>query len=138
MSDLDLHVLARFLPEFERSDFSPGVWTPMQKRDDGSCTSPYVDLSPVAADFVKAAYDSGCVLTGFDWGLWKETEEARALHANFNLLAQATPQQLAQLLTVFIRQERFLEGALLQSFEDGHMVAIVRRAAQLLQDEGAQ
>lgn len=133
MAAPDLRVLSRFLPEFERTDFSPGDWTEMQKQEDGVYTMPYATLSPAASEFVQAAYDGGWVLQDFNWSDWKDTEEARDLYRDPDLLAQATPHQLAQLLTVFIRQDRFVEGGLLGDFKSGHILAIVRRAAELLQ-----
>jgi hypothetical protein len=57
MADPDLRVLARFLPEFERANFSPGDWSEMQKQEDGVYTMPYATLSPAASEFVKAAYE---------------------------------------------------------------------------------
>lgn len=134
MLELDLSVLARFLPDLERVDFSPGYWTEKQKRADGVYTMPYATLSPVASGFVKAAYESGWVLREFGWSEWMSTKEAMALYHDPQKLAQATTQQLAQLLTVFIRQDRFVEGGLLGDFESGHILAIVRRAVTLLKE----
>lgn len=128
----DLRVLARFLTEFEHADFSPGGWTNMQKGEDGVYTMPHTILSPAASEFVRAAYDGGWVLKDFDWPQWKDTEEAQAFIHDLDLLARATPFQLAKLLTVMIRQDRFVEGSLLGHFKDGRIVAIVRRAASLL------
>jgi hypothetical protein len=133
MADPDLRVLSRFLPDFEQADFSPGDWTEMQKQEDGVYTMPYATLSPAALEFVRAAYDGGWVLQDFSWPEWKDTDEAIALYRDPDLLAQATPRQLAQLLTVFIRQGRFVEGGLLGNFESRHILAIVRRAAKLLE-----
>lgn len=132
MPDPDLRILVRFLPEFERPDFSPGDWSPMQQAEDGAYTMPYVTLSPVVEEFVQAAYDGGWVLCDFDWPKWKETEEAITLYRDPDALTRATPHQLAQLLTVFIRQDRFVEGALLDDVKSGHVLAILRRAAELL------
>lgn len=130
--DPDLSVLARFLPEFESPEFAPGDWSRMQQADDGAYTMPYVMFSPVVEEFVQAAYDGGWVLRDFDWPGWKETEEAIALDRDLDALARATPRQLAQLLTVFIRQDRFVEGALLDNFNNGQVLAILRRAAELV------
>lgn len=132
MPDPDLRILARFLPEFERPDFSPGDWSPMQQAEDGVYTMPYVTFSPVVAEFVEAAYDGGWVLRDFDWPEWKETEEAIMLYRDPDTLGRAAPRQLAQLLTVFIRQDRFVEGALLDNVNNGQILAILRRAAGLL------
>lgn len=133
MADLDLRLLARFVPEFEREDFSPGDWDEMRKMEDGSYTMPYATLSPMASEFVRAAYDGDWVLHGFNWSEWMGTEEAMALYRDIDVLANATPRQIAQLLTVFIRRDRFIEGGLLGDFQSGHILAIVRRAAKLLE-----
>jgi hypothetical protein len=49
-------------------------------------------------------------------------------------LASATPDQLAKLITVVVRQERFYEGSLAGAFEDGLVLAIVRRAGVLARE----
>lgn len=77
-----------------------------------------------AKAFIQTAYDSGWVLPDFDWGKWKSTQEAIDLYNNPRLLAQATA----------IRQDRFVEGGLLRNFKSGHILAIVRRAAVLLDE----
>lgn len=136
MAEPDLRALARFLPEFERADFSPGSWIEMRKREDGVYTMPYATLSPSASEFLQAAYEGGWVQEGFDWPKWKETEEAEALYRGPGLLAQASPQQLAKLLTVAIRQDRFVEGGLLDDFRSGLILGIVRRAAALVAAAG--
>ena len=41
------------------------------------------------------------------------------------------PDELAMLLTALIREDRFNEGALGDSFESGIMTAIARRAKEL-------
>lgn len=130
--DPDLRILAHFLPEFESPDFSPGDWSRMQQAEDGAYTMPYVNFSLPVEEFVQAAYDGGWVLGGFDWPKWTETEEARTLFRDPDTLSSATPRQLAQLLTVFIRQDRFVEGALLENIKSGQVLAILRRAAKLL------
>jgi hypothetical protein len=47
-------------------------------------------------------------------------------------LAKATPEQLAKLLTVCIRQDRFAEGTLLVAFEAGLLTRILQRAKAIL------
>lgn len=132
MPDPDLRILTRFLPEFESPDFSPGDWSRMQQAKDGVYTMPYAALSPVVTEFLQAACDGGWVLRDFDWPEWKETEEAIMLYRDPDALARATPRQLAQLLTVFIRQDRLVEGALLDNFNNGQVLAILRHAAELV------
>jgi hypothetical protein len=71
------------------------------------------------------------VLQGFDWLAWNGTPEATQLHECPGVLERATPEQLARLLPVLIRQDRFVEGALAMAYEDGLLVRIFRRAASL-------
>jgi hypothetical protein len=99
---------------------------------------PYVVYSDVVEDLVKAAYEHGCVLTGFRWAEWAHAAETQALCHDPSKLAQATPGQLLHLLTSTIRQDRFCEGALLHAFEQGLMLGIVRRAAAILEESGMQ
>jgi hypothetical protein len=47
------------------------------------------------------------VLGHFDWPPWSGTEEAFQLRDDAAKLANATEHQIAPLLTVIIRQERF-------------------------------
>ena len=127
--------LAAFLPEFESPDFQFGHWVeekPTSKP--GFSTFPYYCLDQRANAFVKTAYDFGWVLCDFDWGEWKGTSEAINLRDDPSGLDQATPEQLARLLTVCIRQDRFVEGGLGAAFESGLLTGIVRRAAALLED----
>ena len=65
------------------------------------------------------------------------TDEARAIHAEPARIAAASPLQLAQLVTMFVRGDRFNEGYLLEAFVQGHLTAIARRAKALLDDPAA-
>lgn len=136
MSGPDLNVLAAFLPEFERPGFSPGDMVFPAKGDDRVFEVGYAALSAPARDFASAAYRSGWVLESFDWLTWSRTAEARDLLSEPAAIAQATAEQLAKLLTLIMRQDRFVEGALLGRFRDGSILAIVRRAVEL-RDRGA-
>lgn len=129
----DLRELARFLPVFESPDFKAGEMVGAKEAEPGIATMPYVRYGDIAMEFVRAANRHGWVVPGFDWGEWKQSAEAKALRDDDARLAHATPEQLARLLTVVIRQERFAEGVLLDAFESGMILRIVRRAAQLLQ-----
>jgi Family of unknown function (DUF6508) len=126
-----LDALAAALPIVEAPDFEAGQWHDSEKRDDGVWTMPWYELSPAAESFLRAVGESGLMLTGFDWPSWAKTPEAVALHGDREVLAKATPDQLAMLLTALIRENRFNEGALGDSFESGIMTAIARRAKEL-------
>jgi hypothetical protein len=126
-----LEILAAALPIVEAPDFEPGQWHDSERREDGVWTMPWYELSPAAESYLRAVGESGMMLTGFDWPSWAKTPEAQHLHADRDALAQATPDQLAMLLTALIREDRFNEGALGDSFESGIMTAIARRAKEL-------
>ena len=130
----DLAALARFLPVFEDNDFTPGCWVHPRKLAENHYTMPFVSLSPEAERFVKVSYKSGWVLQDFSWVKWMDTQEAIDLRNNPAVLARAQVEQLARLLTVFIRQDRFVTGGLLGDFKSGRILAIVRRADALLRE----
>ena len=91
----------------------------------------YYTLNETAEAFIQSAYDLGWVVDGFDWMVWAQTPEGRALHDDREALANATPDQLARLLTAVIRMDRFSDGALADSYDSGLITAILRRAAVL-------
>jgi hypothetical protein len=126
-----LHALAAFLTEFEKPGFEFGHWVTPLAREPGVVTMPYFTQGPVAESLYRTCYDMGWVLQGFDWPAWTNTTEAAQLRDNPGVLERATPEQLARLLTVLIRQDRFVEGALAASYEDDMLVRIFRRAASL-------
>jgi hypothetical protein len=127
----EIERLAAALPILEAPGFEAGRWHDSERRPDGVWTMPWYELSPAAEAFLRAVGESGMMLTGFDWPSWAQTPEAKTLHADRAALAQATPDELAMLLTALIREDRFNEGALGDSFESGIMTAIARRAKEL-------
>ena len=132
-----LQALAVFLPLFEQPGFEFGEWIANPKSETGVLRMPTYSWSDTAHLFVKTAYDTGWVLN-FDWPAWAQTDEAISLRDDAAALATAAPQQLARLLTVLIRQDRFVEGALASAYESGLLTNIVRRAAALVRmpDDG--
>lgn len=122
-----LRALAAFLPRFEAPGFVFGGGRPGPRAFFG-----WFELSPVAADFVSACYEAGWVQwPDFNWGTWKNSAEARQLYFDPAALETATPEQLSRLLTVLIRQERFVDGALNAAFQSGVLLRILRRIAVL-------
>jgi hypothetical protein len=126
-----IEILARALPIVEAPDFEAGQWHDSERQADGVWTMPWYELSPAAEAFLRAVGEAGMMLTGFDWPSWAQTPEAKTLHGDRDALAHATPDELAMLLTALIREDRFNEGALGDSFQSGIMTAIARRAKDL-------
>jgi hypothetical protein len=87
--------------------------------------------SSEAQDFIELCYSDHWVQQGFDWPAWKETEEAAALRDRPEVLAEASADQLASLLTVLVRQDRFVEGSLGAAFDNGLLLRIVDRCREL-------
>ena len=122
-----LDALAEFLPSFESPDFEFGhfVFEP------GGF--PFYSFSDDALRFIDVCTGMKWVIP-FDWVEWKESTEAVHLRDEPGALEAATLEQLQRLLTVLIRQERFVDGALESAFESGLLVRILKRAAALAED----
>lgn len=125
-----LDSLALFADSFESPDFEFGQWVCPPARDDGMLGLPYFALSPTASEFVCTCYEMGWVQE-FDWPTWKCSSEAIRLRDCFAAMEEASPDQLGRLLTVLIRQERFVEGELNSAFDSGLLVRILQRIASL-------
>lgn len=124
-----LRALVPFLSKFEEPGFEFGQ----------VCSAFHSDLSPVAIDFEAACYEAGWIWEDRDfdgtewrsWVDWKDSDEARRLHDDPSALDSATPGQLARLLTTLIRQDRFVTGTLIEAFESGLLLKILRRVGVL-------
>jgi Family of unknown function (DUF6508) len=86
--------------------------------------------SEAAMAFVEEAYALGWIAS-FDWMTRAGSSKGRRLLADHDLVARASVDDLARLLTVCIRGDRFSEGELAGAFESGTLGAIIRRAAVL-------
>ena len=129
-----LRGIVAFLPSFQSPEFKFGYWTEPQSDQPGVMILPYFSLGEVAWSFEQKAYELGWVIRDFDWPTWKQTSEAETLRDDAQALAQATAEQLARLLTVCIRQDRFCEGALESAFESGLLTRILERVAVILRE----
>jgi Family of unknown function (DUF6508) len=133
-----LRGLAAFLPRFEAPGFEFGHWVSPRPPGGGSIVLGYYAVGATGSEFVEAAYALGLVQTGFDWGAWTASSEARALLGDPSAVSNATPQQLVKLLTALLRQDRFVEGALGHAYESGLLTAILRRASALGDGDGGR
>ena len=123
-----LNALAEFLPIFETPDFEFGHFV------DEPGTFGYYSFSQDASRFIDVCYEMKWVNLSFYWSAWNDSAEALQLRDDPAALESATPNQLQNLLTVVIRQDRFVEGALAAVFESGLLVRILRRAAVLAEE----
>ncbi|WP_172122502.1 DUF6508 domain-containing protein [Devosia sp. 919] len=126
-----LERLASFLPTFSANGFVFGSWTQLRSEEHGAMILPSYMLEPAALAFVETCYADGWINQNFDWVSWKETSEASALRDDPTTLASASASQIAQLLTVLVRQDRFSEGTLDWAFQTGLLSNILSRVSEL-------
>lgn len=134
MPDADLsgrlaRLADRTLTRLSRADSDGGAWVPSVKQASGSWQSGYYDPGADLVAWVEACYELELVLPDFDWPEWSGTAEAASLRDDPEALANATPIQLAQLITVLVREDRFCEGALGANFASGLLRRLTQRAA---------
>lgn len=134
MTDLErLRAVAAFLSEFESPAFTAGEIVPVRRGEDGVLLWPYAGMSRTVTRFEKMLYANGWI-TFAEWMQWSGTEEARRLEREPDALARADAEQLRRLLTMCVRRDRFVTGALLRDFETGLMLRIARRADVLVRE----
>jgi hypothetical protein len=132
----NLQGLASFLPVFQSPGFMFGHWTRPDRKPNGVLSLPAFEVSPPVTAFIDACYRFSWVRTDFDWVEWSRSDEHTALRTPEGL-EDATPDQLARLLTVAIRQDRFVEGGLARDYDTGLLLRILKRAHQLaIESEG--
>lgn len=135
MSEIErLRALGKYEDVFAAPDFTMGHWADTTPGADGVVQMPWYEYGDAAQTFVQEANALGWVVD-FDWMKWAASPKGRRLLADVGLVARAPAADLARLLTVFIRGDRFSEGELAAAYESGMLGAIVRRAAELA--EGA-
>lgn len=109
--------LLRFLPEFEAPGFSIGDW------HSGGGLPCFVPSESVS-QFVELLYKDKWIY-GFDWGKWQENAEQ--LVYSPDLLAAEGLETIRKLFTIHVRKDQFCSGHLEAMFENGHIVAVLRR-----------
>jgi hypothetical protein len=110
--------LLRFLPTFQAPGFVFG------KYEGKAGELAYPTLAPEAMAFLDALQEHGW-LEPFDWPEWQE--KAEELVEDATKLATADLATLKKLLTLHVRKERFCSGHILDMFERGHIVGILKR-----------
>ena len=99
---------------------------------DGTLCLPWSRNVPLVDDTFRFLAASPLMLPGFDWSGW-EAGWAVVQGSAPAALANCTAQECAQYLTLLVRAERFTEGTLARSFENGLMQALLRRSSYLSQ-----
>jgi len=126
-----LNALASYLEKFENAGFRFGQLHPPRTGKDGVISLPMFDFSAEASSFIQTCYDYGWISTELNWPEWMATDEARLLHDSPEFLSNASVEQIRRLLTVLIRQDRFVEGSLSGHYESGFLLRILMRVKDL-------
>ncbi|QJX01176.1 DUF6508 domain-containing protein [Frigoriglobus tundricola] len=114
-----IDALLPFLDRFETTGFSAGSW----KMPDGQF--PWYSFEDVVMEFQQALYDNGWVTPAFNWTEWQQS--AQEFVDSPQKIEQADATTIQKLLTTHVRADRFCEGHLASMFENGHVVALMRR-----------
>ena len=72
----------------------------------------------------------------FDWGKWEPT--AQKIQEEPNRLSKATLNTCIKLMTLHVRMDRFVGGHFGSIVKEGHIVAILRRLAELRKSVAAR
>jgi hypothetical protein len=112
-----LEALAKYLPIFSAPGFKFSEVVPAKQHGD-VIEMGWTRCGPETEAFKQDAYDYGWV-QGTNWTEWMQTEEAQALSQDPARMATATVDDLAKVLTVSLRRDRFVEGSLGCDFDRG-------------------
>jgi hypothetical protein len=128
-----LRGLAAWADALARPDFTVGRWIPSEEIRPGVRTMPWFDLGDEALRFLGDLGRFGWVRP-FAWMDWLGTPRGRDLSGSPDIVATATAEELANLLTAIVRSERFGDGSIEGAHEKGLLEAAARRAGVLAAD----
>ena len=114
--------LFKLIPVISRTK-NFGKISPIRKTQEGYFTLAYIQPSPIVQRFQSTVYEIGIILD-FDWAHWDEGKKILANpKTDFNKLDIKT---LCMLITTIVRNDRFCEGSLVDAFEDGTMLRLLK------------
>lgn len=115
----EIDAILPFLDRFETATFSASSW----KIPEGQM--PWFNFEDAVMEFHQALYDYGWVIPAFDWAEWQDS--AKEFVDSPEKIQQAYVVTIQKLFTTHVRADRFCEGHLASMFENGHIVALLRR-----------
>ena len=84
---------------------------------------PYTENAEIVSGFIDVVHDIPVIIS-FDWGSWNEGRRiARDEKFDFNTID--IPAK-CKLITAIVRNDRFYEGALVNAFESGLILRIIK------------
>lgn len=123
----DLAAVAELLGDIERIEANPVQWGG-GKQADGTIQMPFVVCAPETERLIRAIYDHHLIVFGFDWTSWQDDAQ-RFLDPE--VVQSASLDDVRRLLTLHVRQDRFVEGRFADMITRGHVSALLRRLGEL-------
>lgn len=126
--------LARIAERFEDAEVISSAEVPSWNPDDEVLVIRPVLYPPIVDELISTAYEDDWVRRDFDWTEWVDTPEAHDLLNDPEAVRRASRQQVAYLLTVILRQDRFANGTILEAVRAGYLQRLLQRIRTL--DDG--
>ncbi|ARO55865.1 hypothetical protein B2G69_18140 [Methylorubrum zatmanii] len=125
-----LAALAAHLPVLTDPGLVFGTSTPAEPNAEGVIVMGHFSLGPEAVAFMDDIYAYGWV-RDFDWMGWSHTPEGQRMLHDPSALENADEDDLAQVLTVCMREAHWGPEALHTRFREGLLPRLMERAATL-------
>jgi hypothetical protein len=122
IANQQIDAILPFLDRFTADGLSVGTWHSPPNQ------FPWFNFSESVTEFQQALYDNGWV-TPFEWTKWQES--AQEYVESPEKIESADAETIRKLFTTHVRKDRFCEGHLAAMFENGHIVALLRRLQTL-------
>ena len=112
-----------FLEQFEEAGFSDGTW----HNEPG--VMPWFNYDEAVVEFEQILYANDWVTPKVDWVEWQDVAEEYV--DSPEKIKSADVVTVQKLFTTHVRKDRFCEGHLASMFENGHIVALLRRLKEI-------
>lgn len=129
VTNKQIDAILAFLDRFEAPGFSAGKWS----KKPGQL--PWFNFEKTISEFQQALYDNAWINPSFDWMKWQDA--AKEYVDSPEKIESADAETIQRLFTTHVRADRFVEGNLASLFEQGHVVALLRRLRNLRRGMGA-
>ncbi len=134
--------LLEFLPSFESPEFEPAVWPKNERIDENGVRRiqmPYPEYSEIVEEFRNLYPAFASSVHPYDPLPEDETQGGvpfNVMGATFSeqYFSRATIDQIRRYLMLLGRGERFCDGHIAGEFQEGKVVAALRRLAELRRD----
>lgn len=124
----DWKPLLSLIPEIEKTTFF-GECVPSKQMGENGYSFPYWSSAPVVDRFLKRVY-SMPVIVHFKWSAWDDGREmAFDEDFDFNSINIASK---CKLITAIVRSDRFSDGALIEAFDSGLILKLLKSINQQL------